>query len=215
MSSSPPAPAAKKRRFHSFFFLSNGLVTSFNHDGSRTWHTRTRAAWLRQRLDEDAFSPGETAFRPSLVEFPLRADTPADHVLVVGERSVALLSFGGQLRAEVLLERDLVVAPPVVGDFDSDGLSDFILVTTKGFYAYSVRRRVGSHLFTALAAGLVLLLAVVAAVKVANGEGVTTSVATLRANLAAARHGTPQPLRRTTFTAGLRPATFKSAKAQM
>lgn len=121
---------AKKRRFHSFFFLNSGLVSSFNHDGTRTWHTMTKAHW--NSAAAAALSPLAAAFRPTLSAFSLRVDTPADHVLVIGERSAALLSLGGHLRADHVLAADTVVAKPVVGDFNNDGISDFVVITTKG-----------------------------------------------------------------------------------
>jgi hypothetical protein len=123
---------AKKRRFHSFFFLNNGLVSSFNHDGSRTWHTMTRASWMHSSVADQGRSALAAAFRPTLAAFALHADTPADHVLVVGERGAALLSLGGTVRAEIQLARDLATAKPIVADFNNDGVNDFIIVTTKG-----------------------------------------------------------------------------------
>jgi hypothetical protein len=115
--------SAKRRRFHSFFFLSSGLVSSFNHDGSRTWHTQTRATWLHSGSSGagGALSPAAAAFRPSLSPYSMHVDTPAEHVLVLGERSAALVSLGGSVRVEWTLAPDVVTANPVIADFNNDG----------------------------------------------------------------------------------------------
>lgn len=131
---------AKKRRFHSFFFLNSGLVSSFNHDGTRTWHTPTKAQW-NSGASTSAQSPLAAAFRPTLSAFSLRVDTPADHVLVIGERSAAVLSLSGHLRAEVALAADTVVAKATIGDFNNDHISDFVITTTKGYTKHETHTR--------------------------------------------------------------------------
>ena len=227
---------AKKRRFHSFFFLNSGLVSSFNHDGTRTWHTMTKAQWSASSAA--AAAPLAAAFRPTLSAFSLRADTPADHVLVIGDRSAALLSLGGHLRAEVLLASDTVVAKPVVGDFNNDGISDFVVTTTKGsgthtahkskrgrrggcvsdvcvcgcvsYYGYTVSRRVGSALLSVVALVLLLVLVLIFAFKLATEPNTFTAAAKWRNSI----RQTNNPRSKATFTGSLR-AMGKSAKAQL
>ena len=108
-------------------------MSSFNHDGSRTWHTQTKSTWLHSSgATGTPLTPAAASFRATLSPFSLRTDTPADHVLAVGERSASLLSLGGSLRAEVTLAPDLAVAKAIVADYNNDGINDFIIITTKG-----------------------------------------------------------------------------------
>jgi hypothetical protein len=124
---------AKRRRYHSFFFLSSGLVTSFNHDGSRTWHTQTHATWLHSSaVVGGPLTPTAAAFHPSLTPFSLHVDTPSEHVLVVGERKASLLSLGGSIKVEWTLAPDIVVAKPIIADFNNDGINDIVMITTRG-----------------------------------------------------------------------------------
>jgi len=202
--------AAKRRRYHSFFFLNSGLISSFNHDGTRTWHTQTRATWLHSSgATGTAQSPALAAFRPTLTPFAARVDTPSEHVLVIGERYGALVSLGGSVRVEWPLAPDLAVAKPVVGDFNGDGLNDVVLVTTKGFYGYAVTRRLGGQLFSVLVICLLFLLLAVLAFKLSQADSFGLAAVKKRAIAAGAL-----PQRgRTTFTSALRP--MKSAKAQL
>jgi len=214
---------AKKRRYHSFFYLNNGLVSSFNHDGSRAWHVLTKASWLLQSSPShhasDELFGVDRSFRPSLHPFALRVDYPADHVLVVGEKWASLVTLAGNVRAEVELPRDRVVAQPIVADFNQDGVNDFVIITTRGYYGFSVSRRLGSHLFSLLVLLLVLLLAAVFAFQLAHSHTVvklSSSYSTRMRGAGGVGMGMGMGMGRnnkTTFTSGLR--MTKSLKAQL
>lgn len=221
--------AAKKRRFHSFFYLNTGLVTSFNHDGTRSWRVQTRASWLHGSAASAAASSSSSAdlmisslqqsFQPSITKFQLHSADPSsehigDHALVIGERYVSLISFGGHLRAELpLIVGDPVISRPIIGDFDSDGLNDIILMTPKGFYGYRITRRLGGELFSFLVLGLLFLIVTIFVLKLVTTTNLNAIGQQYR-NKFGNNHGANNIRGRTTFTGGLRQMT-KSTKAQL
>ena len=84
-------------------------------------------------------------------------------ILALGERLAVLVSTGGKVLATARLPA-APVAPPVVGDFDGDGISDVLVPVVAGHAGLRLKPSAGSLLlrilfgFLALAVVLVLVL---------------------------------------------------------
>lgn len=87
--------------------------------------------------------------------------------MTVGEDSVTVLSLGGSVRSSVML-RDVSVAHPVIGDLNNDGINDIIFISPKGYYAYTITRRMGVQLFNILLFTLVIILGIILTFKIAT-----------------------------------------------
>jgi hypothetical protein len=90
------------------------------------------------------------------------------------------------------------------------GVNDIVLLTTKGYYGYTVSRRLGGALFTVLVLCLLLLLLAVLAFKLFQDDSLGLTAVKRRAGAAG---GMQARNTRATFTGALRP--IKSDKAQL
>jgi small-conductance mechanosensitive channel len=97
--------------------------------------------------------------------------------------------------------------------FDFNCVPCFCIVCALSYYGYTVRRRVGTALFSVLVLFLLLLLLAVCALKLAQGDALQLAAKQLRGAGAGAGKS-KQRSQPTTFTGGLRLAA-KSAKAQL
>lgn len=79
------------------------------------------------------------------------------YLLAVGEDTLSLLDREGNVISDISVF-DVPVAKPCVGDFNNDDLNDIIIITTAGYYGYTVRHRIGSALFTVLVCFLLVCL---------------------------------------------------------
>lgn len=79
--------------------------------------------------------------QPSLSALSLTDDAlrSGDHMLAVGQTSMALLDRSGRLAASAAL-RDAPVAKPVVEDVDGDDVHDVVLLSRRGVDVYLLRR---------------------------------------------------------------------------
>jgi hypothetical protein len=82
--------------------------------------------------DEDA-TPGAV---PSLLALPLRVHGVPAALLAVGGGAASVVSEHGAELARLALAFP-PAAPPVVADFDGDGLTDLLFVTPAGLFGYS------------------------------------------------------------------------------
>jgi hypothetical protein len=53
---------------------------------------------------------------------------------------------------------DTIISPPVIADFNNDGLNDLILVTPKGIYGYTLTRTTGSMILPVLSSFMLIVI---------------------------------------------------------
>ncbi|KIY96746.1 hypothetical protein MNEG_11214 [Monoraphidium neglectum] len=106
---------------------SDGVVTAISSHGARLWQRFMDVAW-----DED-LNPD---FVPSLTPLTLRRHGVPAALLAVGADAAAAVSEHGTELARLSLPSP-PLGPPVVADFDGDGLSDLLFVTPAGLFGYT------------------------------------------------------------------------------
>jgi hypothetical protein len=117
----------------------------------------------------------EYSFQPSIVPFALYSDPAStvepivDHVLACGQFSCSLVNLNGKLVQSVAIAGQ-PVARTVVADTNNDGLNDFIVLTSAGYYVYTFNQKVGSFLYTVLSLLLLALLLILIASKIASNK---------------------------------------------
>lgn len=165
--------------------INTGIVTSFSGTGTFKWQLRGGPTWsLPEEAgadDDDAPASSRQqeeksharASLASLTPFDadaLRVDEAGSHdnvyanLLLVGSRRLALVSRDGAFLATA----DMPAAPvasAVAGDFDSDGVTDVIIVTEDSVLGYRVEVNVSSR---GLLLALGLLSSIALIVFVAN-----------------------------------------------
>lgn len=73
---------------------------------------------------------------PTLLPLPLRRGGPPTALLAAGADAAVALSEHGAELARLALPFP-PVAPPVIADFDGDGLNDLLIVTGGGLFGYT------------------------------------------------------------------------------
>jgi len=116
--------------------INTGIITCFSGRGVFKWQLRNAPTWS---LDSDAFEPALLHFDADA----LRADeagshdTANAHMVLMGDAVVSLISREGAILASADIP-SIPAAPPVLGDFDSDGVTDVIIVTADAVLGYRV-----------------------------------------------------------------------------
>jgi len=173
--------------------LHSGVVTSYAGSGAFNWQVRTAPRWTdaveaaARRLSNSNTTSGEggkgvegegsTSAGAALLAFDSDATRAAERgshncvwssILVAGESSLLLLSREGDALASAEIPRP-PVAPPVLGDFDNDGVTDIIVTTDGAVLGYHVHVRQASR---GVLVALLLLAAVAVVIFVANIQNV-------------------------------------------
>lgn len=110
---------------------SNGVVSCFGGNGKFKWQLRNGPTWTDSKrasvmlFDSDAMKVHDVGSH----------DTLSAHVLIVGDTKLAILSHDGEVLIEVEVGK-ASIAKPVIGDFDSDGVTDVIISTDGGIFGY-------------------------------------------------------------------------------
>ncbi|EGC34171.1 hypothetical protein DICPUDRAFT_98309 [Dictyostelium purpureum] len=140
----PPAffRSSENDQIQMVFLVNTGLISSFNSKGSKMWKIETNIHWTRHI---------EPITQPSLQVFSFESDTNrlVPFILAVGERMMAIVSEKGDMVLEQPLdssETNPVMAPPIVGDFNNDGINDFLITTLKGYSIYITEKGTSSSL---------------------------------------------------------------------
>ena len=110
------------------------MVSAVAADGAARWSVQTAATW---RPDDAA-----SGVLPSLSAVPQGAGAPP-LILAVGDRSAVLVSASGRLLASTALP-SVPVAPPLIADFDLDGVADVVVVARSGYYGLRTSLGTGS-----------------------------------------------------------------------
>jgi hypothetical protein len=171
------APAAIHRRVRSgigiermthdvVFHLNSGHLTSVDtRTRSVRWRVGTQA-WFSNRDDsrrEEAENPnGERngpyphtlAYNPSA----LVHHVSDPYVLAVGESAIALVHVGSGIVEETLSLEGPAVAPVLIGDFNSDGTNDLLVLTRNGYRGYIAVQRQGGGVLPYLLLSVLFLV---------------------------------------------------------
>eukprot|EP00297_Palpitomonas_bilix_P024669 CAMPEP_0113870066 /NCGR_PEP_ID=MMETSP0780_2-20120614/1877_1 /TAXON_ID=652834 /ORGANISM="Palpitomonas bilix" /LENGTH=745 /DNA_ID=CAMNT_0000855297 /DNA_START=122 /DNA_END=2359 /DNA_ORIENTATION=+ /assembly_acc=CAM_ASM_000599 len=147
--------------WHPVFLSSTGMVKAISAHGAVMFETATPCSW---EVTEDSVSASTAqgnnpAFVPSITAFSLRdEDSPTpDHLLAVGERSMAMLDNEGNTLAEIPL-MSKPVASPIVDDSNNNGFNDILIVTAEGIFGYDIETSTASRFFAFAIAGVSFLL---------------------------------------------------------
>jgi outer membrane protein assembly factor BamB len=144
---------------NSIFYVSTGQLTCYNPSGRLLWQSDTSAWWN---------SPSNPALTPLHIEI---ADmNSSDFILVVGDENMGLVSTdNGDIVAthplsetiqskNVAAKNFISVSPPVIGDFNNDGLNDIILLSQRGLHGYAIQQGAGSMLFPIIILTLMVVI---------------------------------------------------------
>uniref|UniRef100_A0A0D9YKY0 FG-GAP repeat-containing protein n=1 Tax=Oryza glumipatula TaxID=40148 RepID=A0A0D9YKY0_9ORYZ len=144
------------------FLTSRGEVTSYSpgllgHDAIWRWQLSTGATWSNLPSPSGMM---ENIVVPTLKVFSLRAYDPKQVIIAGGDLEAVVISPSGGLLASIELP-----APPthalVLEDFNGDGLTDIILVTSGGVYGFVQTRHPGALFFSTLVGCLIVVIGVI------------------------------------------------------
>ena len=144
------------------FLTSRGEVTSYSpgllgHDAIWRWQLSTGATWSNLPSPSGMM---ENIVVPTLKAFSLRAYDPKQVIIAGGDLEAVVISASGGLLASIELP-----APPthalVLEDFNGDGLTDIILVTSGGVYGFVQTRHPGALFFSTLVGCLIVVIGVI------------------------------------------------------
>lgn len=109
-----------------------GMTTSYMHDGEFDWQCKESPTWDLNfqfasllHFDVDASRAEEFGSH----------DNAHAHLLVLGDKDVALVSRRGEVMSTKAIPKP-PISRPVIGDFDGDGFSDVIIVTDDALLGY-------------------------------------------------------------------------------
>ena len=117
--------------------INTGVITCYAADGELKWQTRGGPQWAADPETSHSGAGSAILFDSDAT----RVDTLGKHdnayaqILVVGDAKMVLMSREGEILASTELPR-VPIAHPVIGDFDSDGVTDVIIVTDEAVLGY-------------------------------------------------------------------------------
>lgn len=136
--------------------INAGVITTYSGSGELKWQVDDSPTWHEDYkhatsvvFDADSLQVDETGSHDNLKA----------HLLVVGDKSMALYSKEGKTLATIDIPKEPIVKP-VMGDFDSDGITDIIFITEDAILGYRLEVKTSTRgVLTAI-----LILAAIAAV---------------------------------------------------
>ena len=158
-----------RRRMSDIAFLnSKGELTLLSPAGDRLWSIASRGGWpegkgsgaevgtsswaLRHEVHDDGVPP-----QPTLDVFQLRPGTHSEVLLAAGTEAAVVVSPQGRVLAELDLPGHPAV-PMAAADFSGDGLSDIMLVSDEGIFAWSQVRRPGGLPFAVVVGAMLVAM---------------------------------------------------------
>jgi hypothetical protein len=125
--------------------------------GDYKWQVKNAPGWTHNFEFSDVLHFDIDAERAK--EFGSHDNTYA-HVLVAGEKELALVSRDGHILSSAPLPKS-PIARPVIGDFDGDGITDVIMITEDAILGYRVGEEASMQGMLAAVIVLSMLAAVV------------------------------------------------------
>ena len=117
--------------------INTGIVTCYAADGEFKWQTRGGPKWAMDPENSHSGSGSTILFDSdaSRVDSLGKHDNAYAQILIVGDSKMALMSREGSILTSTDLPRK-PIAHPIIGDFDSDGVTDVIIVTDEAVLGY-------------------------------------------------------------------------------
>jgi hypothetical protein len=117
--------------------VNTGVITCYAADGDFRWQTRGGPKWLVDPGTSHLGAGSAMLFDSdaSRVDSLGKHDNVLAQVLIVGDTKMSLMSREGTILANADLPRK-PIAHPIIGDFDSDGVTDVIIVTDEAVLGY-------------------------------------------------------------------------------
>jgi hypothetical protein len=143
-----------------------GLITCYSADGEFKWQSRSGPRWEVGAEETRAGSGTAVLFDSdaSRVEDLGKHDNVHAQILVLGDETMVIVSREGEILATTDLPKK-PIAHPVIGDFNSDGVTDVIIITDEAILGYKLEIVQSTKgLFIAIA----VLVAITAIVFLAN-----------------------------------------------
>ncbi len=145
--------------------INAGVVTAYSGSGELKWQVDDSPTWHEEFkhasslvFDADALQVDETGSHDNLQA----------HLLVVGDKGMALYSKEGKTLASIDIPKEPIVRP-ILGDFDSDGITDVIFITEDAVLGYRLEVKTSTRgvLVAILILGAIAVVSFLANIKVA------------------------------------------------
>ena len=116
-----------------------GLITCYSADGEFKWQSRQGPRW--EVGEEDTRTGSGTAVLfdsdASRVDDLGKHDNVHAQVLILGDDKMVIVAREGEVLATTDLPKN-PIAHPVIGDFNSDGVTDVIIITEEAILGYKL-----------------------------------------------------------------------------
>ncbi|KAK5577541.1 hypothetical protein RB653_002484 [Dictyostelium firmibasis] len=140
-------------RLSALFMVNTGLISCFDtasQGGKKIWRVETGIHWSKH-LEPNTY--------PSLQVFSFDVLSTQPFILAVGEQSMVILNENGDILVDQQLlnggEGNPIMAPPIIGDFNNDGINDLLITSLSGYSIYVTEKGTYSTLLPMI--GLVLI----------------------------------------------------------
>lgn len=135
--------------------INTGIVTCYSGKGVFKWQIKDMPTWTRGNRNVSVVLFDADSSR---VDNLGKHDNIHAQILVVGEEKMSLISRAGEQLASAFLPKP-PLSKPIIGDFDNDGVSDIIILTSDAFLGFKVELTSSPNgLFIAM---LILILAAI------------------------------------------------------
>jgi hypothetical protein len=134
-----------------------GVMTCFSAQGDQRWQINGAPTWPTSHTFHTLTAIDSDANRVDAVG---THDTIYAQLLVIGTRNMALYDRAGEMLAIAELP-NIPMSRPVLGDFDSDGVTDLVLITDDAILGYKINVVQSVRVLFIVAVVLVVIAAIV------------------------------------------------------
>jgi hypothetical protein len=148
--------------------VNTGITTSYSGNGDFNWQIKNTPQWSTDYEISSALLFDSDASR--MHELGTH-DSVHAQVLITGEGSFALLSREGEMLATATIPKIPILAP-IFGDFDSDGVTDVVIVTNEAILGFrlEVLSSTRSSLIAVVLLSLIAIIAFIANIRAEANE---------------------------------------------
>ena len=132
-----PKTLQVSKRSNLVIAVNTGVITCYAADGDFRWQTRGGPKWLVDPGTSHLGAGSAILFDSdaSRVDSLGKHDNVLAQILIVGDSKMSIMSREGTILANADIPRK-PIAHPIIGDFDSDGVTDVIIVTDEAVLGY-------------------------------------------------------------------------------